>query len=322
MASATRIFVGIDVACAQRKRLPICVAGFRGDRLESLELPPEIARALPLGPGNIEILQDAPFRSAAVMLAGTLDRGAKKHNWEITRVAIDAPAAPPATGERVAEKALRQRGLSSFQTPDEKRWHQIFRTCREHLRRGGALSRTPHANKIWMLYGFEIFEALRAIGHEVIEVYPYAIVRALLPECPHKRTAEGYRRQLESVAAATNWLPLDLERALRRSVPGTKDDKLDAFMAAWVASSPNTSAALMGMTEIPVMPSGFRDRPEIFPGPQVRVRLRCETKIRARWSTGVSELQDKNRDLELGKFWASCPDDAHERHRTWTGRWW
>ena len=88
----------------------------------------------------------------------------------------------------------------------------------------------PHANKIWMLYGFEIFEALRAIGHEVIEVYPYALVRALLPECPH-----NYRRKLESVATATNWMPLDLERALRRSVPGTKDDKLDAFMAAWVA---------------------------------------------------------------------------------------
>lgn len=125
--------------------------------------------------------------------------------------------------------------LSSFQTPDEERWRQVFRTCREHLGRGGALSRMPHANQIWMLYGFELFEALRAIGHEVIEVYPYAIVRALLPECPHKRTAEGYRRQLELVAAATNWSPLDLERALKRSVPGTKDDRLDAFMAAWVA---------------------------------------------------------------------------------------
>ena len=69
MGSVTSIFVGIDVACARGKRLPICVAGFRGDRLEPLELPPEIARALPLGRGNIEILQDAPFRSAAAMLA-------------------------------------------------------------------------------------------------------------------------------------------------------------------------------------------------------------------------------------------------------------
>jgi predicted nuclease with RNAse H fold len=55
-----------------------------------------------------------------------------------------------------------------------------------------------------MLYGFEIFKALRANGaREVIEVYPYAIVRSLLPECPHKTTPDGYGRQLESVAAAT-----------------------------------------------------------------------------------------------------------------------
>ena len=111
LASVTSIFVGIDVACARLKRPPICVAGLHGGRLEPLELPPELARALPLGLGNIEILQDAPFRRAAAMLAGTLDRGAKEHNWEITRVAVDAPAAPPATGERVAEKALRQLGL-------------------------------------------------------------------------------------------------------------------------------------------------------------------------------------------------------------------
>ena len=274
MASVTSIFIGIDVACAQRKRLPICVASFHGDRLEPLELPPEIARALPLGPGNIEVLQDGPFRSAAAMLARTLDRGAKEYNWEITRVALDAPAAPPATGERAAEKALRQRGLSSFQTPDKERWRQIFRICREHLRRRAALSRMPHANKIWMLYGFEIFEVLRAIGHEVIEVYPYAIVRALLPECPHKRTAEGYRRQLELVAAATNRMPLDLERALKRSVPGTKHDRLDAFMAAWVAGlSKHERRAHRNENDPTMMPFGFRDRLEVYSGPQTSVSL-------------------------------------------------
>ena len=45
----------------------------------------------------------------------------------------------------------------------------------------------PHANKIWMLYGFAIFKAVRANRHEVIEVYPYAIVRALLREVRTKR---------------------------------------------------------------------------------------------------------------------------------------
>jgi hypothetical protein len=113
----------------------------------------------------------------------------------------------------------------------------------------------PHANKIWMLYGFELFEALRAIGHEVIEVYPYAIARALLPECPHKRTAEGNRRQLESVAAATNWMPLDLERAL-------------------VADMSKHERRAHGNENDPNMPFGFRDRLEVYPGPQARVPLR------------------------------------------------
>src|SRR6266480_6325619 len=112
--SSPQIFVGIDVACAQRKRLPICIAAFNDKRLEPLELPPEIARAFPLGLGNVEILKDDPFRPAAAALAGALDRGAKEHAWKITRIAVDAPAAPPATGERIAEKALRKCGISCF----------------------------------------------------------------------------------------------------------------------------------------------------------------------------------------------------------------
>jgi predicted nuclease with RNAse H fold len=88
-----------------------------------------------------------------------------------------------------------------------------------------------------MLYGFEIFKALRArCTSEVIEVYPYAIVHALLRKCPHKSTPDGYRRQVEALANETGWSWDDLKRALGRAVPGTKHDKLDAFMAAWVAS--------------------------------------------------------------------------------------
>src|SRR5271166_5456410 len=160
--SVAPVFVGIDVACARNKRLPICIASFNGHRLEPLELPAELARTFPVGPGNIDILKDDPFRNLAAALAGALHRGAKEHFWNIMRVAIDAPAAAPATGERIAEKALRECGMASFQTPDEKGWCHLFQTCRKHLRAGGMLSRMPHANKIWMLYGFEIFKALRA----------------------------------------------------------------------------------------------------------------------------------------------------------------
>jgi Protein of unknown function (DUF429) len=78
---------------------------------------------------------------------------------------------------------------------------------------------------------------LRARGIcEIIEVYPYAIVRALLSECSHKSTPEGYQRQLEALARTTGWKGHDLECALRRAVTGTRHDRLDAYMAAWVAS--------------------------------------------------------------------------------------
>jgi len=88
-----------------------------------------------------------------------------------------------------------------------------------------------------MLYGFELFKALRAMSAcEVIEVYPYAIVKALVGDCPHKSTPEGYRRQLEVIAVTTKWTAPELELVLKCSVPGSKHDKLDAFMAAWVAS--------------------------------------------------------------------------------------
>lgn len=248
----TPVFVGIDVACARRKRLPICVAAFNQYRLEPLKLPLEIARDVPLGLGNGEILSANPFRTSATTLAGALARGESEYGWNITRVAVDAPAAPPAIGERLAEKALRSCGLSSFQTPDDARWLEIRESCRSHLEDKRALSRIPHANKIWMLYGFEIFKVLRANGtYEIIEVYPYAIVRALLAECPHKTTLEGYRCQLEAISTATGWTPIDLEHALKCSVPGSKHDRLDAFMAAWVASLPNQERRAYGKEKDP-----------------------------------------------------------------------
>jgi len=88
-----------------------------------------------------------------------------------------------------------------------------------------------------MPFGFELFLALRRVlDAEVIEVYPFAIVRALLPSCEHKSTEQGYRDQLSAVADCTGWEPQRLEAQLKASVPGSRHDRLDAFMAAWVAT--------------------------------------------------------------------------------------
>ena len=92
-----------------------------------------------------------------------------------------------------------------------------------------------------MLFGFELFACLKSeLSTEVIEVYPFAIVRALLPACDHKSTEQGYRDQLDAVAAQTGWKPQNLEARLKVTVPGSRHDRLDAFMAAWVAQAITT----------------------------------------------------------------------------------
>lgn len=98
-----------------------------------------------------------------------------------------------------------------------------------------------------MLFGFELFSCLRRnLRAEVIEVYPFAIVRALLPACEHKSTEKGYRDRLRAVADRTGWKAENLKARLKLTVPGSRHDRLDAFMAAWVASLPPENCRAFG----------------------------------------------------------------------------
>ena len=91
-----------------------------------------------------------------------------------------------------------------------------------------------------MLYGFELFQELRnkLPDKEIIEVYPYSIVKKISPGCMHKSTSEGYEKQLQAVAKATDFDPQKLACELKMSVGGSCHDRLDTFMSAWVASLP------------------------------------------------------------------------------------
>jgi hypothetical protein len=234
--SPPSVYVGIDVACAVGKRLPICVVS-AGHPLMPLTIPNRLAAAMPRGVGNREITAAAPFREAARGVVSAITRIVDELGWRVERTAVDAPAAPPATGSRAFENELGRLGLSSFRTPAASAWAGIREKCVDHLGSGGSAATLPHANKIWMLFGFELFACLRAgFRAEVIEVYPFVIVRALLPACEHKSTEQGYRDQLIAVAARTGWEPQNLEGKLKATVPGSRHDRLDAFMAAWVAS--------------------------------------------------------------------------------------
>lgn len=176
--SASTVYVGIDVACAVGKQLPICVIS-SSDPPVPLRIPRCLVAGIPRGLGNREITSARPFVDAAEAVAGALKRIADEMNWCVGRIAVDAPAAAPAHGPRLSEQALGRLGLSSFRTPIASEWADIREKCADHLRSGGGAAWLPHANKIWMLFGFELFSTLRReFNVEVIEVYPFAIVRA------------------------------------------------------------------------------------------------------------------------------------------------
>ena len=234
------VYVGIDLACAKNKRLPICLVS-EEERLVPLQIPTNVRDLLPRGLGNREIASENPFHVSAERVACALKQLEHEKGWRIERIAIDAPAAPPTSGSRLCELELFKKGLSVFKTPIESDWTTIRNQCVEHLNMRRSESTLPFANKIWMAYGFKLFSGLRAsFCCEVIEVYPYAIVRRLLSDVEHKSARTGYADQLAVIAHHTRWdKPDELARRLQEVVPGVKPhDRLDAFMAAWIATLP------------------------------------------------------------------------------------
>ncbi len=95
----------------------------------------------------------------------------------------------------------------------------------------------PNANQIWMLVGFALFETLKKRGYDCIETYPQAVIHELKCSDKHKSTAEGFNSQLDSVArAASNSSPEVFQKTLETMGYGSRHDKLDAFLSAWIAT--------------------------------------------------------------------------------------
>src|SRR5215472_7376148 len=115
-------YVGIDVACAKGKRLPLCFVTYQGDQLVPLRIPVELRNRVPRGLGNAEIKSEHPFRRTADELADALLDIAGECGWSIQCVAIDAPAAHPEDGSRTCERALSKAGISCFYTPNRAQW--------------------------------------------------------------------------------------------------------------------------------------------------------------------------------------------------------
>jgi hypothetical protein len=103
------------------------------------------------------------------------------------------------------------------------------------LDEGGPESHMPHANQLWMLVGFALFEVLNK-HYECIEVFPQAIAHALRARTIHKSSSEGMALQLAAVARHSGWPLKEENLSLSKVAFGSLQDKLDAYLSAWVAS--------------------------------------------------------------------------------------
>lgn len=229
------LFVGIDVAFAKNKKLPICVVRKKGKQLLPVLLKGAGLPSIPRGSGNVASLQPGIVRQFARDVGAYLRAVETILEAEIEVIAIDAPADYSLDGRRKGERDLNANGISCFATPTTTRFKEIKKKVRSHLREGGAENRLPHANQLWMLVGFALFRELEQ-RYRCLEVFPQAIVHRLGASAVHKFQKKGFEMQLEAVARASGWTPVALADKLQKCVSGAGHDKLDAYMCAWVAS--------------------------------------------------------------------------------------
>ena len=170
-------FVGIDVAFAKKKVLPLSVCIRPAGRpLEILPLRVSFEKP-PAGRGNVRALDEPVRRRFGEDVLAWLGKLERAKRLKVRRIAIDAPSdyCRDASGRRAAERSLDASGISCFATPTEEEFEAKVAASRKFLAEGGKPSRLPNANQLWMLVGFELFRTLER-QYECIETYPQAIV--------------------------------------------------------------------------------------------------------------------------------------------------
>lgn len=227
-------WVGIDVAVAKGKALPVCVVTREDGVLQPLSLLSTELKH-PVGTGNPSMLDSQARREFALRTADYLKSVERYFQVDIQCIAIDAPREPAESGRRACERGLDALNISCYPTPSIDTFDSIIKKGQRHLASGGPVARLPNGFQLWMLAGFELFSVLGR-QWECLEVYPHAIVRQLGVTGRHKSKLDGYQEQLNRVAQQTGWEADRLSAHLKRSVRGDNHDKLDAYMSAWVAS--------------------------------------------------------------------------------------
>jgi hypothetical protein len=239
--------VGIDLAIAKNKLLPICFCQWEGKCLiplpaRSLRLEP------PRGNGNLAVLDERLITQFVEEAAAYISAVTRELGGSVERIGIDAPRTPRAdqSARRKAEVAMDVAGISCFTTPSGQEFEQIFRKVRRHVAGGGAENRLPHANQLWMYVGFHLFERLSVLA-PCIEVFPQATVRAIGVGEIHKSKAGAVESQLSQAAKYTGWpSDSDDEVSFDEIGFGSGHDRLDAYLSAWVAALPESQRVPLG----------------------------------------------------------------------------
>jgi hypothetical protein len=283
-------FIGVDVAFAKGKRLPIAICIWQEGRCVPLPLR-RLPFAPPRGHGNVAAL-DAD-------VVATFAREAREYITEVcrheglapTRIAIDARSRPCSTGgtRRDAELALDVARISCFATPTAEGFALIREKVSRHLKAGGSEARMPHSNQLWMLVGFVLYEELAHLA-PCLEVFPQATVHALGVAKVHKSNPGAVETQLRAAARYTGWPRGEAGEPYPGEIAwGAPDDQVDAYLSAWVAALEDTYRVAYGnsptdsiwVPRVVRLASDYQESPPANTLPMAR-RVANETTRRAK----------------------------------------
>lgn len=244
------VFIGIDVACAKGKYLPIVMCSQENGRLVPLPLGHYSIKP-PRGLGNALTLHDEVNSAFANDVANYIETVCESFHLNPIRIGIDSPLRPrnDSLSRRFAEQALDKAGISCYTTPSTADFEAIKAKGIAHLQSDKPIQNLPHAHQIFMLLGFALNKRLSKIA-ECIEVYPHATAKKLGVADTHKSKGNQAELQLFAISHHTGWPKTndDWPQAGNMCL-GTMHDKVDAYSAAWVASLPEQECICFGDRE-------------------------------------------------------------------------
>lgn len=241
------MYIGIDVACAKDKYLPLVMCYWENERLIPLPLASSPIKP-PKGLGNALTLHDEVNEAFAEDVAQCIEAICCGFKLNPVRIGIDSPLYPRDNNQprRLAEQALDRAGISCYTTPSANDFVEIKAKGLAHLKQGKPIQNLPHSMQIFMLLGFALNKRLSQIA-PCIEVYPHATVKRLGVANIHKSKGNQAEQQLAAIGQHTGWPQTEEDwQTVNTICRGPMHDKVDAYSATWVASLPEEKRIYFG----------------------------------------------------------------------------